>query len=89
MADFTLPLTCTPDQIGTKFQRLLPIFGDSGFNGAIADVGRQKEIAMAAHKPEVVITQERHGISESFQWILDIFDKPDTLELSSTLPDFG
>ena len=35
------------------------IFGDGGFNGAIADVGRQPEIAMAANKPEVVITQER------------------------------
>ena len=40
----------------------------------LSDVGRQQEIAMAAYKPEVVITQERHEISARFQQILDIFD---------------
>ena len=47
---------------------------DGGFNGAIADVGQQPEIAMAAYKPEVVITQERKDISARFQRILYIFE---------------
>ena len=40
----------------------------------LSDVGRQPEIAMAAYKPEVVITQEWYEISARFQRILDIFD---------------
>ena len=40
----------------------------------LSDVGRQPEIAMAAYKPEVVITQERYEISARIQRILDIFD---------------
>ena len=40
----------------------------------LSDVGQQPEIAMAAYKPEVVITQVRHEISTSFQWITYIFD---------------
>ena len=40
----------------------------------LPDVGRQPEIAMAAYKPEVVITQKRHELSARFQRILDIFD---------------
>src|SRR5208282_2243169 len=38
------------------------------------DVGRHPEIAMAAYKPEVVITLERYEISPRFQRILYIFD---------------
>ena len=41
---------------------------------ALSDVGRQPKKAMAANKPEVVITHERHEISARFQRILDIFD---------------
>ena len=41
----------------------------------LPDVGRQPEIAMAACKPEVVITQEWYEISARFQQILDIFDQ--------------
>ena len=74
MANLKPLLTSLPDQIGRKFQRLPPIFGDGGFNGAITDVGRQPEIAMAAYKPKVAITQERHEISDTFQRILYIFD---------------
>ena len=33
----------------------------------IQDSGRQPEIAMAAYKPEVVITQKRYEISTRFQ----------------------
>ena len=33
----------------------------------LSDVGRHPEIAMAAYKPEVVITRERHEISARFQ----------------------
>src|SRR5208282_2797706 len=40
----------------------------------LSDVSRHPEIAMAAYKPEVVITQERHEISARFQRIVDIFD---------------
>ena len=40
----------------------------------LSDVGRQREIAMAANKPEVVITLERFEISKIFQLILDLFD---------------
>src|SRR5208282_4850730 len=40
----------------------------------LSDVGRHPEIAMAAYKPEVVITRERHEISARFQRIQDIFD---------------
>ena len=40
----------------------------------LSDVGRQPEIAISAHKPEVVITQERYDISARFQRILDSFD---------------
>jgi len=46
--------------------------GGGGFNGAIADVVRQPEIAMTGYKQEVVITRERHDISARFQRILDI-----------------
>ena len=63
--------------IGTKFQWLPLIFEVQQLNGTVAntvDVGRQPEIAMAACKPEVVVTQERHEISARFQRILDIFD---------------
>src|SRR5208282_2595874 len=45
-----------------------------GLAPTLSDVGRHPEIAMAAYKPEVVITQERHEISARFQRILDIFD---------------
>ena len=38
------------------------------------DVGRHPAIAMAAYKPEVVITLERFEISARFQRILEIFD---------------
>ena len=38
------------NEIAAKSQRLPHIFGDGGFNGAIADVSRQPEIAMAAFK---------------------------------------
>ena len=41
----------------------------------LSDVGRQQEIAMAAYKPEVVITQQQYKISARFQRILDIFDQ--------------
>src|SRR5208282_1760632 len=40
----------------------------------LSDGGRHPEIAMAAYKPEVVITRERYEISARFQRILDIFD---------------
>src|SRR5208282_2634770 len=40
----------------------------------LCDVGRHPEIAMAAYKPEVVMTLERFEISARFQRILDIFD---------------
>src|SRR5208282_4987185 len=40
----------------------------------LSDVGRHPEIAMAADKPKVVITLERHEISARFQRIFDIFD---------------
>src|SRR5208282_1770973 len=40
----------------------------------LSDVGRHPEIAMAAYKPEVVITRERHEISARFQRILHVFD---------------
>jgi hypothetical protein len=54
---------------------------------ALSNVGRQPEIAMAAYKPEVVITQERHEISTRFQRILDFFTTTNTMELSPTLSD--
>ena len=38
------------------------------------DVSGHPEIAMAAYKPEVVITHERYVISARLQRILDIFD---------------
>src|SRR5208282_4382123 len=40
----------------------------------LSDVGRHPEIAMAAYKPEVVITRERHEISARFQRIQYVFD---------------
>ena len=40
----------------------------------LSDVGQQPEIAMAAYKPEIVITQKRYEISTRFQQILRIFD---------------
>jgi len=73
------PQASLPDQIGTKFQRLPPIFGVGGFNGAIADVGRQPEIAMAANKPEVAITQEQH--------MKLILPSPGHIEISCNAPN--
>src|SRR5271157_1321168 len=40
----------------------------------LSDVGRHPKIAMAAYKPEVVITRERHEISARFQRITYVFD---------------
>ena len=51
----------------------------------LSDVGRQPEIAMAANKPEVVITQERHEILTRFQRILDIFDHAQHAEAISDI----
>ena len=58
----------------------------------LPDVGRQPEIAMAAYKPEVVITQEQYEISARFQEILDIFDHTQhsgSTTVSLTLSDVG
>ena len=69
------------DEIST----VTPYFGGGGFNGAIADVGRQPEIAMAAYKPEAVITQERYEISARFQRILGIFDHAQHAEVIANI----
>src|SRR5208282_5646812 len=52
--------------ISARYQRILDIFGQVQHGGAISNIarccptsGRQPEIAMAAYKTEVVITEER------------------------------
>ena len=40
----------------------------------LSNFGRQPEIAMAAYKPEVVITRKRYNISAIFQRILENLD---------------
>ena len=51
----------------------------------LSDVGQQPELAMAANKPEVVITQERYEISARIQRILDIFDHAQYAEAISNI----
>src|SRR5208282_1550106 len=50
----------------------------------LSDVGRHPKIAMAAYKPEVVITRERHDKSARFQRLLHIFGHA---RLNGTGPD--
>ena len=53
----------------------------------LSDVGRLPEIAMAAYKPEVLITQERHEISARFQRILDNFVHAQHIGAIVNMPD--
>jgi hypothetical protein len=55
----------------------------------LSDVGRHPEMAMAASKPEVVITHERNEISAKFQRIPTFSDIPDTMERVPTSTDVG
>src|SRR5208282_5428735 len=68
-------------EISARFQRILDIFDHPQHAGAISDIvrcrpafSRQPEIAMAAYKPEVVITQERNEIEAKSQRLPNIFD---------------
>ena len=85
----TAMVACKPEvvitqkryEISARCQRILDIFDQAQHGGAISNIarcrptsGRQPEIAMAACKPEVVITQERSEISARFQRILYIID---------------
>src|SRR5208282_2998990 len=83
-------------EISARFQRILYIFDYAQHARAISNIARcrptfsqQPEIAMGAHKPEVVITRKRHEISARFQRLPTFSATPDSLELAPTLSDVG
>ena len=78
-------------EISAIFQRILDIFDQVQHVGDIDNIvrcrptsSRQPEIAMAACKPEVVITQERNEIAAKSQRLPNIFDYD---RLTGTGPD--
>ena len=78
------------NEIAAKSPRLPHIFGHGRLIGTGPDIVRCRPTTgytMAVYTPEVVITQERHEISARYQRILGISTTPNTLELSSALPE--
>ena len=68
-------------EISARFQRILDIFDQAQHAVAISNIdrcpptfSRQPVIAMAACKPEVIITQERNEIEAKSQRLPNIFD---------------
>src|SRR5208282_3389211 len=82
MSTYTPEVVITQEryEISATFQRILDIFDQAQHGGAISNIarcrptsGRQPEIAMAARKPEVVITQERNEIGAKSQRLHQYF----------------